>query len=191
MNLDSNCVVSQAQQDMRHAYFGGAPGILASALAWLVAGIVAMHGSAERAVWALFIGGMFIHPLGVLLAKALGRPGAHARGNPLGVLALEGTVLLMLCLPLAFAISLFRVEWFFPAMLLVIGGRYLTFSTLYGMRLYWGCGAALAIAAFALPALHVSPPLSAISGAAIELIFAVLVFAMERGAAAAPALQRA
>ena len=107
---------------MRFAYFAGAPGLSASAIAWLAAGVIALNSSSKNAVFALLVGGMFIHPVAVLLAKVLGRPGSHTRGNPLGVSALEGTFLLLLCLPVAYCVSLFRVEWFFPAMLLVIGG---------------------------------------------------------------------
>lgn len=50
-------------------------------------------------------------------------------------LALEGTIWLLLAIPVAIGAALYRVEWFFPAMLLVIAGRYLTFSTLYDMRI--------------------------------------------------------
>ena len=117
----------QAQHDMRLSYFSGAPGMLASALAWVVAGVVALQVSASSAVLALFAGGMLIHPVGVLLCKALGRTGKHTKGNPLGALALESTGWLLLCLPIAYAVSQFNVKWFFPAMLFVIGGRYLTF----------------------------------------------------------------
>ena len=172
--------VADAQQNMRFAYFSGAPGMCASAGAWLVAGLVAINISAASAVVALFVGGMLIFPVGVLLAKACGRPGSHAGGNPLGILALEGTVLFVLCLPIAYAISQFRVQWFFPAMLLVIGGRYLSFSTLYGMRIYWACGAALASTGCLLAASSAAPSTSAFAGAAIEGTFAAAIFVAAR-----------
>jgi hypothetical protein len=106
----------------------------------------------------------------------MGSSGSHARTNPLGALALEGTVFMVFCLPLAYVVSLYRVEWFFPAMLLVIGGRYLTFSTLYGLRLYWLFGAALALAAYALAAMRASPSAGAFTGAAIEAVLAAALF---------------
>lgn len=165
----------EAQQDMRQSYFSGAPGMLASALAWLVAGLIALQVSAPSAVIALFAGGMLIHPVAVLLCKALGRTGRHTKENPLGALALEGTGWLLLCLPLAYAVSLFNVNWFFPAMLFVIGGRYLTFRTLYGMRIYWACGAALALAGYGLAASKAQPHVGAFAGAAIEAAFAILI----------------
>jgi hypothetical protein len=172
--------VADAQREMRFAYYGGAPGMLTSATAWLVAGLVAHFQSPERAVWALFIGGMLIHPVAVLFTRALGRPGKHAADNPMGPLAMATTFWLILSLPLAYAVSLVRMEWFFPAMLFVIGGRYLTFSTMFGTRIYWACGAALALAGYALGRFNVAPALSAFSGAAVEAAFAAAIFVAAR-----------
>ncbi len=173
--------VAAAQHDLRFAFVGGAPGMFASAAVWLAAGIVALMDSPRTAVLALFAGGMFIHPVGVLIAKACGRPGAHRAGNPLGALALESTGLMLLVLPLAYVVSLHRIEWFFPAMLLVIGGRYLTFATLYGLRVYWACGGTLAVAAWAVAAAGAAPAAGAFTGAAVETVFAVVISALVRG----------
>lgn len=168
--------MADAQRDMRYAYHDGAPGALVSGAVWLAAGLVAASGSPQRAVWALFIGGMFIHPLAILLNKMLGRPGSHTPGNPLGSLALEGTIWMLLSLPLAYAVSAMKIEWFFPAMLFVIGGRYLTFATIYGRRIYWAFGAVLAMAGYALGSINASPQLGAFAGALIEGVFASFLF---------------
>lgn len=128
--------LAAAQRDMRFAYMGGAPGVLVSGLVWAAAGCVATWLSPQRAIWALFVGGVFIHPLSVLLVRLLGRTGRHAQGNPLGPLGMATTLWMIMMLPLAYGVSLLRVELFFPAMLFVIGGRYLCFQTLYGNRLY-------------------------------------------------------
>lgn len=165
----------EAQRDMRLAYLSGAPGMFASAFAWLVAGVVAMQVSASSAVLTLFAGGMLIHPVGVLLCKALGSSGKHAKTNPLGALALDSTAWLILCLPITYAVSQFNVRWFFPAMLLVIGGRYFTFRTLYGLRIYWLCGAVLALAGYVLAASKSQPYVAAFAGAALEAIFAAAI----------------
>lgn len=175
-----------AQSDMRRAYLDGAPGMLASALVWAVAGCVATWVSLQHAVWALFIGGVFIHPIGLLLARALGRTGKHAPGNPLGALAMATTVWMIMMLPLAYGISLLRVDLFFPAMLFVIGGRYLCFQTLYGSRLYWICGAVLPLAGYGLAVLHAPPALGAFVGAAIECAFACVMLARTRREAGMP-----
>jgi hypothetical protein len=165
----------EAQRDMRLAYFSGAPGMFASALAWLVAGVVALQVSDAAAVLTLFAGGMLIHPAGVLLCRALGRSGTHAKTNPLGALALESTGWLIFCLPITYAVSLVNSRWFFPAMLLVIGGRYLIFRTLFGLRIYWACGMALALAAYLLAASKAAPHVAAFAGAALEAAFAVAI----------------
>jgi hypothetical protein len=179
--------VAEAQFDMRNAYFGGAPGVFASGLVWLAAGLVAAYLSPERAIWTLLIGAVFIHPLAVLLNKMLGRSGKHHPANPLAGLAMASTFWMILCIPLAFAISTVRIDLFFPAMLLIIGGRYLTFATLYGGKLYWVCGATLALAAYPLVKLGATPAVGAFAGGAIEVAFAVAVFVTaeraERGAA--------
>jgi len=179
-----------AQRDMRSAYLNGTPGMFASALAWAVAGCVAAAMSPQRAVWALFVCGVFIHPVGVLFARLLGRTGRHARDNPLGALAMATTFWMIMMLPLAYGVSLLRIDLFFPAMLFVIGGRYLCFHTLYGSRLYWVCGAVLGLAGYALARLHAPVALGGFAGAAIEVVFAGLLLACARrdaGTQAAPA----
>ena len=163
--------IAGAQRDMRHAYMDGAPGVLTSGTAWFVAGMACMLRSPAEAVWALFIGGMLIHPVALVLLKLFGRPAAHARANPLGTLALMTTIWMILSLPLAYGVSMLRIEWFFPAMLFVIGGRYLTFATLYGMRIYLLFGAVLALAGYALGSQGAGAAAGAFAGAAIEVGF--------------------
>ena len=169
--------IADAQRDMRIAYYDGAPGIMTSGMVWLVAGTFAQYASPERGVWVLLIGGMFIHPLAVLFNKALGRSGNHNPANPLAGLAMASTFWMIMCLLLAYAISTVRVDLFFPAVLLIIGGRYLTFATLYGTKIYWVCGAVLALAAFPLVKLNATPAIGAFTGGLIEVAFALAVFA--------------
>jgi hypothetical protein len=171
---------AEAQANMRSGYYSGAPGILVSGCVWLAAGLVAALGSSAIAVLVLLAGGALIHPASVVLSRTLGRAGAHERGNPLGSLAIEGTFWLLAGIAVAYGISVLRLEWFFPAMLLLIGGRYFTFQTLYGLRTYWICGAVLCLAGLGLGLARAPADLSALTGAAIELAFAVLVFAQAR-----------
>jgi hypothetical protein len=170
--------ISEAQRDMRAGYMSGAPGILASSLAWAAATGVALLISPQQAIWVLFIGGMLIHPAGMLIGKVLGAAGAHTKGNPLAGLAGANTIWMIACLPLAYIASMQMIEWFFPAMLLIIGGRYLTFGTLYGMRFYWVLGFALIGAGFGLGVLAPAPAISAGVGAAIEFALAIATFTL-------------
>lgn len=177
----ASSTVADAQRDMRMAYAAGAPGMLSSALVWFVAAAVAYRVGPERAIWALFIGGMLIHPISLVLCKLIGRSGKHSAGNPLAALAMATTFWMILSLPLAFGASLVRLEWFFPAMLLIIGGRYLTFSTIYGLRIYWLCGAALAAAGWMLARSGLAPEIGAASGGMIEVVFAGILFYTNQG----------
>ena len=167
--------VDEAQRDMRDGYFSGAAGILASSLAWAAAAAATIFVSAETAVWVLFAGGMLIHPASIVICKVLGARGNHAKENPLAPLAIATTFWLIFSLPIVYVVSLQRMEWFFPAMLLVIGGRYLTFALLYGMRIFWALGLALAGAGFALGYIAAQPAIAVVAGAGIELVFAVVV----------------
>ena len=157
--------LAHLQEDMRRGYLWGATGIMTSGVVWLVAGLVAYFKDPRIAVWALFIGAGFIVPVSNLIDRGLGAPGKHSYGNRLAALALEGTVFMLMCLPLAYALSLYRMEWFFPAVLMIIGGRYLTFGTVYGTPVYWALGALLGVGALAaytlaLPAISARRPLA-------------------------------
>lgn len=172
--------ISDAQSDMRIAYLNGAPGIITSGSAWLIAGIFAFSTGSKAGIMALIFGGMLIFPVSVLFCKVLGRTGKHSKDNPLAPLAIEGTLWMLLSIPVAIGVSLYKVEWFFPAMLLVIAGRYLTFSTLYGMRVYWAFSAALVIASFLLIRFDAPVFYGALSGAAIEFVFGLAIFILFR-----------
>ncbi|MFC3193973.1 DUF7010 family protein [Marinicella sediminis] len=172
--------MKDAQQDMRTAYLGGATGMLVSGLVWLTAGLVGWQLTVKASVLTLFFGGMLIHPLGVLLDKAMKRAGQHQKGNPLAPLALESTVLLFIGLFIAFVAVQSQPTWFYPIMLLTIGGRYLLFQTLYGMKAYWLIGGAL-LAAGALCLVYKTPFVTgAFVGAGIEIVGSWLIFSQVR-----------
>ena len=167
---------SQAQADMCKGYANGSIGILVSGFIWLISATIAYQYSAKQAIWTLLIGGMFIHPVGVLLSKIIGLSGSHTKENPLGNLAMEGTIFMIICLPIAFGLSLQHAEWFFQGLLLIIGGRYLTFASIYGNRLYWVLGAALGVAAYLLFFFKVQSFGSLLTGSFIEISFGLLMF---------------
>jgi hypothetical protein len=168
------------QKDMRRGYLWGATGIITSGLVWLAAGLVACFSLPHYAIWTLFIGASFIVPVANLIDRALGAAGKHSAGNKLAPLAMESTVFMLMCLPLAYGLSLFRMEWFFPAVLMIIGGRYLLFATVYGTRLYWLLGACLGAAAVIAYKLAFLSYVTALTGAAIELVFGTALLLLKR-----------
>lgn len=164
------------QHEMRLAYFDGAPGILVSGLVWITAAAVCVLLGIDRAVWTLLVGGALIHPLAVLLTKALGRAASTAKSNALNQLVMASTVWLILCCAMAYGLYLWKPMLFFPAMMAVIGSRYLIFATAFGRPIFWVLGVTLIAAANAAWFMAFPPALAAGLGGAIEVLFAALVF---------------
>ncbi|MFN9452428.1 MAG: DUF7010 family protein [Rubrivivax sp.] len=71
----------------------------------------------------------------------------------------------------------------FPAVPMVIGGRYVTFGTVYGTPMYWLLGASLGAAALFSYVLVLPPHQSALLGAAVEVVFGAVLLAVKRNAA--------
>jgi len=170
-----------AQRDMNFSYFGGGAGVFASGLVWCAAGFTTLFYSNQTSMLVLFFGGMFIHPLGILLSKLLRRPGTHKPENPLGKLALESTVIIFVGLFLAFYVGQQKMEWFYPIMLLAIGVRYLIFNTLYGIKTYWLLGACLMISGALCIVLEAGFMLGAFVGGVTEILFAIIILNQSKG----------
>ena len=167
--------IASGQQDMRAGYHNGATGMLVSGLVWLAATCSALLISVQVSAMVLFFGGMLIFPLSVVLARAFGCPGKHTPENPLSSLAVESTVVLFVGLLIAF-VMLFSQPWlFYPVMLLTIGVRYLLFQTLYGLKIYWLVGIVLMAGGAAGMFIRLPAYLTAGYGAAVELIFALVL----------------
>lgn len=174
--INTTNTLVESQTDMCRGYANGSIGIIVSGLMWLISAAVTYQYSAKQAIWTLLIGGMLIHPVSVLLYKLIGLSGNHTKGNPLGNLGMEGTIFMIMCLPIAFGLSLQHSEWFFQGMLLIIGGRYLTFSSIYGIRLYWILGAILGAAAYLLFYSSVQSFGTLLTGSLIEISFGTFMF---------------
>ena len=172
--------LKEAQENMRNAYGYGSIGIFISGTVWVTAGLIVNLYSSHKGIWTLIIGGMLIFPLATLIGKLMGIKGAHNKDNPLGKLAMEGTIWMIMCIPLAYGLSLVKTEWFFQGMLLIIAGRYLTFASIYGLRIYWLLGIILGLAAYVLFKMKALDHTSALTGGLIETVFGVIVFVLYR-----------
>lgn len=174
--LTRQSLLEDQQDEMRHAYYDGAPGILVSGLVWLAAALACHLFGVERGVWTLLAGGMLIHPLSVVLGRAMGRPARTGKANALNQLAMASTVWLILCCAMAYGLFLFMPELFFPAMMATIGSRYLIFASLYGRTVYLVMGASLILAGVLALYLAIVPLAAAAIGGGIEVLFAAYVF---------------
>ncbi len=174
--------INEAQDDMSDAYFHGIPGIIISGSIWFLCGMISLLFTPKTGIAALIFGGTLIFPLSVLLCKLLGCRGKHKGGNPLAPLTLEGTFQMLFSIPIAVGAAFYKLEWFFPAMLLVIGGRYLTFCTIYGNRVFWAFGGVLASSAIALAVINAPVYIGGIIGGAVEFLFALIIYIQVKNA---------
>ena len=168
-------LVADAQREIRQAYIGGFVGQLVSGVLWLTSAGLATWGSSGAAITLLVIGGMFIFPATLLGLRFVRRRGTVSPGNPLNALGMQVALVLPLSLPVVGAATLYRLDWFFPAFMVVVGAHYLPFVFLYGMRMF-GVLCGILVAGGILLALY-GPPILAVGAwitGAILLGFAVL-----------------
>ena len=137
---------------------------------------MALMFSNQSSMLTLFLGGMFIHPLAMLLSKILRRSGNHDPKNPLGKLALESTIILFVGLFLAFYVATLQVDWFYPIMLMIIGVRYLVFNTIYGIKTYWVLGVFLMLSGMLCILLGANFVIGAFVGGVTEIVFSLVIF---------------
>lgn len=165
--------ISDAQRDVRTTFLGGFAGQLVAGTLWFLSAALATWRSPRIAIWVLVVGGIFIFPLTLLLLRMMGRPAGLPKGHPMNSLGRQVAFILPLNLPLVAGATLYRLNWFYPALMIALGSHYLPFIFMYGM---WEFGvlAASLIGAGAMIGLYV-PHLFSLGGwftAAALLVFA-------------------
>jgi hypothetical protein len=125
--------IDAAQREVRTVFRGGFVGQLVSSSLWLVAAALGTWSTPRNAIVALCLGGILIFPVTMGILRATGRPAMLGRENPMGQLARQVAFTVPLNLPVVGAAALYRLEWFFPAFMIVLGSHYLPFAFLYGM----------------------------------------------------------
>ncbi|MDP2300181.1 MAG: hypothetical protein Q8M55_05650 [Actinomycetota bacterium] len=141
--------VAEAQREIRQGYVGGYVGQLVSGVLWLGSAALATWVSTGTGIWFLVLSGFFIFPLTLLGLSTIRQRVTVSRGSPLNGLAMQVAFTLPLVLPVVGAATLYRIEWFYPAFMIVLGAHYLPFVFLYGMRMFaaggWFTGALLLV----------------------------------------------
>jgi hypothetical protein len=105
------------------------------------------------------IAGFFIFPLTQMLLPLSGGRASVSRGNGFHWLGMQVAFALPLSMLLLVPVSLYNLNWFFPALMVLLGAHYLPFATLYGMRVFLLL-AGILIAAGAVIALYFSKSFS-------------------------------
>ena len=145
--------IQDAQREVRSVYLGGFWGQLVSSIIWLVSAALGTWATPKASILAVILGGFFIFPLTQLLLRLSGRPASVSKQNAFHSLGMQVAFVLPLSMLLLFPVTLYRLNWFFPALLILLGAHYLPFATLYGMRMFLFL-AAILIAAGVVIALY-------------------------------------
>lgn len=128
--------IQDAQREMRSVYVGGFWGQLVSSAIWLVSATLGTWVSPKASILTVVIGGFFIFPLTQMLLRLSSRPASVSAENPFTSLGMQVAFVLPFSMLLLVPVSLYRLHWFFPALMILVGAHYLPFATLYGMRMF-------------------------------------------------------
>jgi hypothetical protein len=131
-----NMLVQDAQREVRTVFIGGFWGQIVSSAIWLASAALGIWVTPRAAILALVAGGFFIFPVTQLLLRLTGGPASLSRDNPLGNLGMQIAFTLPMTMLLLAPVTAFRLNWFYPALMVLVGAHYLPFTFLYGMRMF-------------------------------------------------------
>ena len=135
--------IKSAQNDMQTVFMRGTVGQVVSGLIWLVSAALGTWVSERHAIITLVLVGIFIFPLTTLMLRLLGRSSGLPKQHPFNQLAMQVAFIVPLSLPVIAAASLYNINWFYPAFMLIVGTHYMPFIFLYGMKEFAFLAAAL------------------------------------------------
>jgi hypothetical protein len=128
--------IGDAQREMRIRFAGGFYGQLVSGLLWIVSASLATLNTHRTAITMLVVGGFFIFPITELLIRVSKGRSPLSTQNSLSQLGMQVAFVLPLSMPLLLPVSLYNLNWFYPAMMILLGAHYIPFVFLYGMRMF-------------------------------------------------------
>lgn len=128
--------ILDAQREVRSVYIGGFWGQLVSSIIWLASAAVGTWVSPKASILTAVISGFFIFPLTQMMLRLSGRPVRVSKGNSFHFLGMQVAFVLPFSMLLLVPVGLYHLNWFFPALMILLGAHYLPFATLYGMRMF-------------------------------------------------------
>ena len=117
-------------------FVGGFYGQLVSGILWLTSACLAVWRGPRASIIMLVVGGFLIFPSTELLIRTIGERAPVSSTNALRSLGMQIAFVLPLSMPLLLPVGLYRLNWFYPAMMILLGAHYLPFGFLYGMRMF-------------------------------------------------------
>lgn len=128
--------IQDAQREVRSVYIGGFWGQLVSSVIWLVSAALGTWVTPKASILSVVIGGFFIFLLAHMLLRLSGRRASVSRENPFNSLGMQVAFVLPFSMLLLVPVGHYNLNWFFPALMVLLGAHYLPFATLYGMRMF-------------------------------------------------------
>ena len=128
--------IVDAQREIRTRYVGGFYGQLVSGLIWLLSAGLAVWSTPRAAITTLVVGGFFIFALTELLLRAAGARASLSATNSLRHLGIQVAFVLPFSMLLLLPVALYRLNWFYPGLMILLGAHYLPFAFMYGMRMF-------------------------------------------------------
>lgn len=159
---------------MRLSHQNGGPGVVISGIVWLSAAVTTYVGSFSAGILVFFVGGMFIHPVSLLISGKLKKEEVTP-DKQLTRLAMFTLPILFGGLYLAYVMSQQHEALFFPIMAAAIGIRYLVFQKIYGIGSFVTLGATLIIIGIAAGTQHTELALVPLVIGIVEIIFGLRI----------------
>ena len=128
--------IQDAQREVRSVSVGGFWGQLVSSVIWLVSATLGTWANPKASILTVVIGGFFIFPLTQMLLRLSGHRTSVSRENSFNSLGMQVAFVLPFSMLLLVPVGLYQLNWFFPALMVLVGAHYLPFATLYGMRMF-------------------------------------------------------
>lgn len=128
--------IGDAQREVRTRFSGGFYGQLVSGVVWLASASLATWSTPRAAITTALLGGFLIFPTTELLIRVAGGTNRLSAQNSLHYLGMQVAFVLPLSMPLLLPIGLYRLNWFYPALMVLLGAHYIPFVFLYRMRMF-------------------------------------------------------
>ncbi len=135
--------ITEAQRELRIRFAGGFYGQLVCGMIWLVSAALATWTGPQAAIAAVVIGGFFIFPATEALLRLAGGNHDLSAANGLRYLGMQVAFVLPFSMLLLVPICHYRLNLFFPALMILLGAHYIPFVFLYGMRMFAALAAML------------------------------------------------
>jgi hypothetical protein len=137
--------IQDAQREVRSVYIGGFWGQLVSSVIWLMSAALGTWLTPKASILMVVIGGFCIFPLTQMLLHLSGGRASVNSENSFNALGMQVAFVLPFSMLLLVPVALYKLNWFFPALMVLLGAHYLPFATLYGMRMFlWLAGILMA-----------------------------------------------